>query len=295
MSSIKALSVVIPVYNEEEVIISTIDKIHSILKKLNIVYEIVVVNDGSTDRTSEVLMSYGGEIVLLNRDVNRGYGFSLKEGIERATGDWILITDADGTYPLEDIPLFVSECSHADMIVGERSGKSVRMGLFNKLAKVILKKLIYILAYKWVTDINSGLRLFKKEMALRYWDIYPDGFSFTTTLTVAAIIEKYKVKYIPINYYKRTGKSHIKPMRDFFSFVFLILRIVTFFRPLRFFLPISFCFFVFSVVRSLRDIFITNAIGTFAVLLFIISIQSFFFGLLADLIVVKFRGKRINI
>lgn len=291
MSDINFLSVVIPVYDEEKEIINTLNKINIILKNHRIKYEIVVVNDGSTDNTGDLLKNYEG-IVFIDRKVNRGYGFSLKEGIERANGEWILITDADGTYPLEDIPLFISESTDADMIIGERSGERVRMGLFNKLAKIILKKLIYILTYKWITDMNSGFRLFKKEMALRYWDIFPEGFSFTTTLTVAAIIEKYKVKYIPINYHKRTGKSHIKPMRDFFSFIFLILRIVTFFKPLRFFLPVSLCFFVFSIVRAVRDILVTNAIGSLAVLLFMISIQSFFFGLLADMVVTKFTSKK---
>lgn len=288
---INFLSIVIPVYNEGETIINTLDKINSILKDINVKYEIIVINDGSTDGSGDLLRNYRG-IVLIDRRVNRGYGFSLKEGIEQALGDWILITDADGTYPLEDISRLISESIDSDMVIGERSGKQLKMGFLNKFAKILLKKLIYILIYKWISDINSGFRLFKKELALRYWDIFPEGFSFTTTLTVAAIIERYKVKFIPINYFRRSGKSHIKPIRDFFSFVILVLRIVTFFKPLRFFLPISAFFFSLSVLRSIRDILLTNAIGSLAVLLFIISIQSFFMGLLADLIVTKFGGKK---
>ena len=286
MSEIDFLSIVIPVYNEGKEIINTLNKIKSVLNNTMVKYELIVVNDGSTDNTKDLLENYD-EILFIDRAVNRGYGFSLKEGIEKSKGDWILITDADGTYPLEDIPLLISECINVDMIIAERSGKDGSMGFFNKFAKVILRKLIYVLTYKWISDINSGFRIFRKELAIKYWELFPDGFSFTTTLTVAATVEKFRVKFVPTNYYKRVGKSHIKPVRDFASFVILILRIITCFKPLRFFLPIASFFFIVSLIRAIRDIYVTNAIGSFAVLLFLISLQSFFFGLISDLIVTK--------
>lgn len=291
MDRIHSLSVVIPAFNEEKAILTTLERITAVLNKsLNLGYEIIVVNDGSTDMTGELLRSYPG-ITLIDRKVNRGYGFSLKEGIERADNSWILIVDADSTYPLEDIPVLAHEAEHYDMVVGERSKEDVSIGILNRFAKYVLKSLIYLLTYKWITDINSGFRLFKKEILLKYSNIFPDGFSFTTTITLVSIMEKYRVKYVPINYQKRTGKSHIKPLRDFLSFVILVLRIVTFFKPLRFFLPISFFFFVLSLIRSARDIYIANSIGSLSILLFMVSMQSFFFGLLADLIVTKFGSK----
>lgn len=291
MNRIDFLSVVIPAYNEEKAIAGTLDGINAVLRASGIKYEIVVVNDGSTDKTGEILRSCPG-IIMIDRKANRGYGFSLREGIEKATSDWILIVDADSTYPLEDIPVLAHEAEQYDMVVGERSKGQVSMGLFNRIAKYILKLLIYLLTYNWITDINSGFRLFRKQLALKYSNVFPDGFSFTTTLTLVSVIEKYRIRFVPVNYFKRAGKSHIKPLRDFFSFVILVLRIVTYFKPLRFFLPLSFSFLVLSVIRALRDIVVANGIGSLAILLFIVSVQSFFFGLLSDLIVMRFGQQK---
>ena len=285
------LSVVIPAYNEKAGIENTIEVVHRVLKPLGRPYEVIIVNDGSSDGMAELLRG-GGDIVLIDRSANRGYGYSLKEGIERAKGEWILITDADGTYPIEDMPVLLSHAAGFDMVVGERSKDQVAMGIFNRTAKAILRVLIYLLTYRWITDINSGFRLFRKELAKKYEDIIPDGFSFTTTITLIAAIEKRGMRYVPINYYKRIGKSHIKPVRDFLSFIILVLRTITFFKPLRFFLPISMIFLAASLLRALRDILAQNYIGTLAGLLFMLAVQSFFFGLLADLIVSKSRMNR---
>jgi len=286
------ISIIIPVYNEERSIAETLDQLSGILKTADRASEIIVVNDGSTDRTAEIVREYD-EVVFVDRKHNRGYGYSLKEGIEMAQGEWIFIADADGTYPLKEMPEFLKETGHYDMIVGERSTNKVHMGIFNRLAKLILKELIYVLTYRWIVDINSGFRLFRKEIALRYFNIIPDGFSFTTTVTLISIIEKYRVKFIPIDYHKRSGKSHIRPVFDFFSFVILILRIITYFRPLRFFLPISFVLMVLAAVRAGRDIMVANHIGSLAIILIFASMQSFFFGLLADLIVTRFQSGHV--
>ncbi|MBI5635111.1 MAG: glycosyltransferase family 2 protein [Nitrospirae bacterium] len=285
------VSIVIPVYNEERSITETLDQLTVILDAVDRTSEIIVVNDGSTDGTAGIVRNYD-RVLFVDRKHNRGYGYSLKEGIEKARGEWILIADADGTYPLKEIPAFMKEMGQFDMIVGERSKDIVHMGILNRLAKLILKELIYILTYRWIIDINSGFRLFRKEIALKYFNIIPDGFSFTTTVTLISIIEKYRVKYIPIDYHKRSGKSHIRPVVDFFSFVILILRIITYFKPLRFFLPISFAFALGSVFRAVRDIMVENHIGSLAVILVFVSMQSFFFGLLADLIVTKFTSHK---
>lgn len=280
------ISVIVPVYNEQEVILKTLDNVHSTLRNNNLKYELLVVDDGSTDKTKEILRDYA-DIILISRTINKGYGYSLKEGINKAKSEWILIIDADSSYRVEDILTLITNYSIYDMVVGERTGKKVDIGIFNKLGKMILRILIFLLSSMWIKDINSGLRLFKKELALKYWNLIPDGFSLTTTLTVAAMIEQYEVKFIPINYYKRLGKSKIKPIQDFFNFIVLVFRIISFFRPLRFYLPISVFFLIASVLRAFRDIILFNSIETAAVLLFMISIQAFFFGLLADLIVNK--------
>ena len=283
------ISVVITAFNEEEIIVETIENVHSVLKNQKVDYEIIIVNDGSTDRTEEILKNCN-DIILISRNINRGYGFSLKEGIRKSIGSMILIIDADGSYPIDEIPNLISESSSCDMVIGERSGQNVSIGLLNRFGKLILRFLIYFLSSIWIKDINSGLRIFKKELILKYWSIIPDGFSLTTTLTVASLLEKYRIKFIPINYYKRVGKSKINPLKDFFNFIILVFRIISFFRPLRFYLPISIFFLIASFLRAIRDIMLFNSIETAAVLLFIIAIQTLFFGLLADLIVNKHKN-----
>jgi len=284
------ISIVIPAYNEETVISETIENIHSVLIKQGIDYEIIAVNDGSTDNTDS-LLGKRNDIIFISRKINRGYGFSLKEGINKSIGTQIIIIDADGSYPIDKIPSLIKESSGYEMVIGERSGGQGSMSIFNKIAKLTLKILIYFLSSIWIKDINSGLRIFNKELAEKYWSIIPDGFSFTTTITVAALIEQSRVKFIPINYYPRVGKSKIKPVQDFFSFVILVFRIISFFKPLRFYLPIAIFFLIATIIRAIRDIIMFNSIETAAVLLFMISLQTFFFGLLADMIVSKFNSR----
>jgi glycosyltransferase involved in cell wall biosynthesis len=285
------VSIVIPVYNEGSVIIDTIDKINAVLEFQDYEYEIITVNDGSTDNT-KILLEDRKDITLISRMDNKGYGYSLKEGIQSSKGSRILIIDADGSYPIEDIPLLIKESAFYEMVIGERTGKKVSINIFNKAAKLILRSLIFILTSKWIKDINSGLRIFNKELVLKYWSIIPDGFSFTTTITVAALIQNIRLKFIPINYFKRIGSSKIKPVQDFIGFIILVIRVTSFFKPLRIFLPISLFFFFATIIRSVRDIIMFNSIETLSVLLFILSLQTFFFGLIADMIVNQFNRKK---
>ena len=278
------VSIVIPVYNEDSVIIDTIDQINAILESHDHEYEIIVVNDGSTDNT-KILLKHRKDINLISRIDNRGYGYSLKEGIENSKGDRILIIDADGSYPINTIPMLIKESADYEMVIGERTGKNVSINIFNKTAKLILRCLIFFLTSKWIKDINSGLRIFNKQLVLKYWSIIPDGFSFTTTITVAALIQNVSLKYISIDYYKRIGSSKIRPVRDFISFIILVIRVISFFKPLRIFIPISEIFFIATIMRAARDIIMFNSIETLSILLFILSLQTFFFGLLADMIV----------
>jgi len=284
------ISIIIPVYNEKSVVIKTIDDIKNILQDFESKYELIVVNDGSSDGTGEVLEKRN-DFTLISRKENRGYGYSLKEGIKNANGEKILIIDADGSYPIESIPTLIKESESYEMVIGERTGEKVSISIFNKTAKLILRILIFLLTSKWIKDINSGLRIFNKEIALKNWGIIPDGFSFTTTITVVTLIQNIKIRFIPINYYKRIGLSKIKPIRDFIGFIILVIRVTSFFNPLRFFIPISFLFFILTILRVTRDILMFNSIETLSVLLFIISLQTFFFGLIADIIVNKFDSR----
>jgi len=282
------ISVILPVYNEEHCIAGAIETITRVFSQIG-PYEIIVVNDGSTDGTRDILRRYKDRVIVIDQLVNRGYGYSLKAGIRRASFDWICITDADGTYPIDALYEMAQKMGDYDMVVGERSGCRVCVGLFNRCGKFVLRVLVYMLAGKWIKDLNSGLRIFKKELALKYWHLLPDGFSFTTTITLASTIDRHKIYFHSINYFKRVGKSSINPFIDFIGFVNLIVRIMVFFKPLNVFIPLSLLFFIISLLRSVRHILTVNYIGNTALMLFVLSIQSFFFGLIAELIVNKFK------
>jgi glycosyltransferase involved in cell wall biosynthesis len=284
------ISVVVPVFNEDEVIAHTLVRLHEEFAALGIPYEIIAINDGSSDGTAGILRRQGG-VVLVDRSSNYGYGYSLKEGIAIARFDWIFIIDADGTYPIDQARHLVGRIRDYDMVVGERSGGG-NVGILNRAAKLVLRTIILLLTGNWISDLNSGMRLFRKELALKYWSILPDRFSFTTTITLASTIERNRIYFHRISYHKRVGRSSIRPLRDFLYFLILTIRIIVYFKPLNVFLATAAVFCLLFVARAIRDIIVGDSIGTLAAILFIISVQAFFFGLLADLIVSKSAGGR---
>lgn len=277
------VSIVVPAYNEENGIGPVINQIHDVLKASGFTYEIIVVDDGSEDKTA-LIASKVGDIKLIQHSQNKGYGEALKTGIKNARYDIITITDADGTYPNGDIPKLLNDIDKHDMVVGARTGDNVRIPLIRRPAKFFINRLANYLAEVKIPDLNSGLRAFKKDIALKFFRVLPSGFSFTTTITLAMLCNGFSVKYIPIDYYKRTGKSKINPFRDTLNFLQLIVRIVMYFNPLKVFIPIS-IFLLFSGLALLgHDLFVVQNIGDKTVLLLLSSIQVAIIGMLADLI-----------
>jgi len=286
------ISVVIPVYNEEKAVEYTINQVKYFLEVTGTDYEIIIVNDGSKDHSREILENIQG-IKLINHPYNLGYGASLKTGIKASKGDYILITDAHGTYPLENIPRLLKYIPEYDMVVGARTGKDVNIPLLRRPAKKILSIIANFLSRRRIPDLNSGFRIFKKELALRFFHLFPSNFSFTTTLTLAALTNDYTVKYIRINYEKRKGKSSIRPIQDFLNFTSLIFRVSIYFNPLRIFVPFGLGFFVFGMFIILYFAIITNfkdKLSLSGLLFIMLGIQIIFLGILADLIVK--RGSR---
>jgi glycosyltransferase involved in cell wall biosynthesis len=186
---------------------------------------------------------------------NRGYGASLKTGITAAKYDTICITDADGTYPAERIPVMLQGLKTADMVVGARTGQKVAIPLVRKPAKWVLNKLANYITASRIPDLNSGLRAFRRDAAVQYFHFLPDQFSFTTTITMAMHCDKYAVEYLPIDYAKRTGKSKIVPW-DAANFTILILRMAMLFRPLRVFLPCALLCLLYAVGKASYDFFV---------------------------------------
>lgn len=281
-----SLSVIIPVYNEEHNIINTLKEVHEVLKKSPIKeYEIIAVDDGSTDNTTRVLKESDVNFLLITHQQNKGYGAALKFGIRKSKYNIIAITDADATYPIKDIPELYNEIHDCDMVVGARTGKNVKIPLIRRPAKWLLAKLANYLAEYKIPDLNSGLRLFRKNDITRLFGILPKGFSFTTTLTLAMLTNDMQVKFIPIDYHKRKGKSKIKPIRDTLNFIQLIVRTVLYFNPLKVFVPITLFLFLLSLGVFLYSAFALDRIlDTTVSILFVAALQMLSIGMIADII-----------
>lgn len=277
-NAVKGVSIVIPAFNEEGAIVSGIREIREVMDPSGYEYEIIVVDDGSEDKTAELARAEG--VNLIERPENQGYGAALKAGIRRTAHDVIVITDADGTYPAKYIPDLVGQLGMYDMVVGARTGENVAAPLVRKPAKWVLRKLASYLAGRHIPDLNSGLRVMRKSLIARFVHLLPSGFSFTTTITLAALCSGSLVKYIPIDYHARIGKSKIRPTHAF-DFTLLIIRTIVYFNPLKVFIPLGALFFLGGMSKFFYDLYIGNLSET-AVLGFIGAAILWAVGLLSD-------------
>ena len=274
-----AVSVVIPAFNEAAHVAEQVASVERIMRTSGWRYEVIVIDDGSTDGTAEAA-SRGGLGRIVRRRQNRGYGAALKLGVRLANYDWVLITDADGTYPVEAIPALLAEADVNTMVVGSRTGAVVRVPLVRRPAKWFLNRLASYLAGRHLPDINSGLRLMRKSLINRYEHLPPDGFSFTTTITLSAACNAHPLTYVPIDYHARLGESKIRP-RHAYDFTMLILRTIIFFNPLKVFLPLGAALAVAAIVKLIYDVVIGNLSET-AVLGILGALIVWAVGLLAD-------------
>jgi len=278
-----SFTVVMPAFNEEDGIVDTLERLRERLATLDVASEIVVVDDGSTDRTSELLASQTG-IRVVRHDRNLGYGAALKTGIRHARHPLIVITDADGSYPNERIPELVARANTADMVVGARTSANVEYSFLRSVPKWFLKKFAEWLAMRKIPDINSGLRVFRKDVVARFLGILPDGFSFTTTITLAMLTNGYTVHYEPVDYRQRVGRSKIRPIRDTLRIAQLILRTGMYFAPLRVFFPVALLFGVGFLVSLFIDLVVFRDLTESTLVLLVASTQLAMFALLADMI-----------
>ncbi len=281
------VSVVIPALNEEESIARELVKIRQVMDETGTEYEIIVVDDGSSDNTAKIAEGFEGA-ELVRHGANRGYGEALKTGIRKAGYNTVVIVDADGTYPVEEIPRLCRHMDENEMVVGARTGKSVQIPFLRRPVKWCLGRLASYLARPNIPDLNSGLRVFRKDTVLRYFPILPCGFSFTTTITLAMITNDHPVKYIPIDYHRRKGHSKIRPFHDTLSFLMLIVRVITYFNPLRVFLPLSFILFAAGIGLLFFSKLVLHRVMDITVSFFLFAaFQVMVLGLLADLVAKK--------
>lgn len=273
------ITVIIPAYNEERGIGEVIDKTKDAMENTRTSYEIIVVDDGSTDETAAIVKEKS--VKLIQHPYNKGYGAALKTGVKNAKGNVVLFIDADAQQNADDIQKLLEPIEEYDMVVGART-KGSKIPLLRRLGKSILSVLANYLAGQKIPDLNSGFRATKKEIVLKYMSILPDTFSFTTTITLAVIKEGYNLKYVPIETSKRIGSSKIKLFRDGFQFILLILRTIVLFDPMKVFLPTSIVLFVAGLAYLLYNLILYLNVPDSSVLLIVASLIVFFFGLLAD-------------
>ena len=290
-ASMKA-SIIIPCYNERNAIRDTLEEIFRYIDEAHADdIDVIVVNDGSSDGCEQVLDSMQQEfcnhpLTIIHHKRNRGYGASLKTGIRKSQSEYICITDADGTYPNNRILELINKTleKDLDMLVGARVGADVNYSKLRSIPKMILVPWVSFLCGSDVPDMNSGLRVFRRELSLEFLKLLPDGFSFTTTITICLLRNKYAVEYIPISYTKRIGKSHIQPIKDTLRFTQLILRSGMYFAPLRLLSPLFTSLAILFILSGTYDIFVLSNLTDKTLLFGFTSLNIFMFALLADMI-----------
>lgn len=288
----QSVSIIIPAFNEHLSVGSVVAEVLHTLEDQGVPGEVIVVDDGSSDDTGKAALRARARVI--RHRSNRGYGAALKTGIMAASHNLVLITDADGTYPVRYIPELIAGLEKADMVVGARMGKNVAIPLVRRPAKWVLNRLANYVAGCRIPDLNSGLRAFRKEIARQYFAVLPDQFSFTTTITLAMHCDNYAVQYVPVDYLPRTGKSKIVPW-DAASFAVLILRTATMFRPLRVFLPIVLLCLAYGTTKMSIDLTHDPNISASALGAFMSALLVLLIGLLADGVALRLGRMHQNV
>ncbi len=281
------VSVVIPAYNEEEAILPVLDDVIAAMEPLGLAYEILVVDDGSTDRTVE-LSATRPRVRVIAHDRNRGTGAARTTGVRAAQGDRIVMIDADGTYPADAIPAMLAMLDEADMVIGARDREAGTVAWLRRPAKDFIRWLAsYMVEYK-IPDLNSGMRTMRREAVLRFIPILPNTHSWVSTITMALLSSGRTVRWLPIAYHERIGHSTFHPIRDTYNYLTLVVRAVMYFNPLRIFLPVTVSLLIIGLIKAITDIFrfgFTFHVPASTVIIILAGIQVGAIGLLADLIV----------
>ncbi len=273
------ISIIIPCYNENpEILKKTLSEIDTTLSSYS--HEIIIVDDASSKYNYETCIVENCK--LIRHKFNKGYGAAIKTGILNTRYSIIGITDADGTYPNEYFAEMIEKMENNVMIIGARKWQDI--GLLRRLPKYLLTKYASYLSGFPIKDLNSGMRIFRKDIALEFWRLFPNRFSFTSTITMSCITNGYEIEYYYIPYYKRQGKSKINPIKDTIRFFSLVTKLSLYFNPFRFFFPLSLFFLLIAIARGIRDYMINGYLGGLALVLFFMSFQVFFFGLIAQII-----------
>jgi glycosyltransferase involved in cell wall biosynthesis len=288
------VSVVIPMYNEEEAIGDELTTIVETMAGSGLSYEILVVDDGSTDGSAKVVDEFASrfeEVHAIRHRYNRGVGAARSTGLKAARGEIVVMTDADGTYPDRDIPRLVRAIvdEEFDMVIGARRSEEGTLRWLRSPAKWFIRQLASYLMNIPIPDLNSGLRASRREIALGYLNILPTTHSWVSTITLAFLSDRYPVTWLPIDYFPRKGRSTFHPIADTYNYLTLVVRTVTYFRPLKVFLPIALALFTAGVVKGIYDLSFNMRLRESDLLMVTAGLLIGMMGLLADLIVAQHR------
>ncbi len=208
---------VIPALNEENNIGKVLRRINESLRRAGINYEIIVVNDGSTDRTAQIANTYGAEVI--NKKLNSGYGAALKTGLLRARGQYLAFLDADNTYPPEALPLMLKDAKHFSLVVGSRFSLSKNgMSVGRKLGNLLFAAIVAFLTNTRTTDVWTGLRLFDRKLLRIIYEL-PDDLTFTPIMTLKSILCGFSYSETKIPYGEREGESKLNELREGWRFL----------------------------------------------------------------------------
>lgn len=286
--SLPTVSVVLPVYQERDGIADVVNTTVKVLSEAGVSFEIVAIDDGSTDGTGEVLNDLGrrypDRLRVIRHPYNKGNGAAVRTGIRAARGETIACLDADGQHDPSDLVRLLPYTADYDLVVGAR----VR-GYRGSWHRVLANRFYNALA-SWLTrfpieDLTSGFRLFRASVVKQFVHLFPPRFSYPATSTLAFIKGGYSVKYVPITVRERqSGRSKIRLVADGWRFVLLIVKIVVIFEPLRVFLPSAAVLFLLGVASSVQSTWFLGRphIPNSGVLLFLASMLVVLLGLLAE-------------
>lgn len=229
------VSLVIPAYNEEPVIETVVTDAKTVLEGLKIPYEIIVVDDMSTDATARLAESAG--VTVLRNPQNGGYGYSLMRGIRHASHPTIAIIDADGSYPIDEIPRLLREYRRGiAMVVGERQGPHYFSSWRLKVLRFLFRTLTEFIVGRSVPDVNSGMRIFERQTVIPLLPYMSYGFSFTTSITLFFMMRAKTVSYVPVTFLKRVGPSKVHYFRDSLRALQIVASITVRLNPIKLFL-----------------------------------------------------------